>query len=200
MINQTFHQTGLQTPILPQDFSMSDFSMSDLSKPDHSKGPDLGSRPASRPAFTLIEILVSLVILSSLMGSALGLLTLVQRSNERATSNRLFRQQVRAFAKMFREDADARDSELLFDSNGELRVLTTTENITYRIVDGSKISRVQTTTDQQITRREDFDFGAGIEVQLSQDPADATARWIITDRRFRKQPITVIAGWKEREA
>ncbi|MDA9777806.1 type II secretion system GspH family protein [Rubripirellula sp.] len=193
MTQQTFNRTRPQSPLISKPRGVTELS----NRPNLYYKQDHSNRRFTRPAFTLIETVVSLVILSSLMGSAFGLLTLVQRSNERATSNRMFRQQVRAFAKMFRKDANARDSELIFEDTGELRVFTKTKKITYQIVDGSKIVRIQTTIDQQITQRERFDFGEDIDLQISQGPTETIAHWLITDRRFPQQSITVVAGWKD---
>ena len=193
MTQQTFNRTRPQSPLISKPRGVTELS----NRPNLYYKQDHSNRRFTRPAFTLIETVVSLVILSSLMGSAFGLLTLVQRSNERATSNRMFRQQVRAFAKIFRKDANARDSELIFEDTGELRVLTKTKKITYQIVDGSKIARIQTTIGQQMTQRERFDFGEDIDLQISQGPAETIAHWRITDRRFPQQSITVVAGWKD---
>ena len=51
-------------------------------------------------AFTLIELVASLTILSSLLVTTVSLVTLAQKSNERVQASQMYRQQINRFAEM----------------------------------------------------------------------------------------------------
>lgn len=151
------------------------------------------ARQRRRSAFTLIEITISFAILTALMGSALGLVTLAQRSQQRSKDSRVFRQEVRRFAKVFREDARGKNRQLILESVNELHLQRPDETISYQIVGNSQITRIQTGTDKRLER---FEFGLEVEIELSQPDANDPVRWTLTEKRFPAQPITVIAGWR----
>lgn len=153
-------------------------------------------RKRRRFGFTLIEIIVSFAILTSLMASAVGLVTLAQRSQERAKDSRTFRREVSRFAKTFRQDAQATNLRLMLKSANELILHRPNENLSYQIGSHSQITRTKTSGDKAGKRIDRFVFGTEVDIQLSQPDANEPVRWTLTDRRFPAQPITVMAGWR----
>ena len=148
-------------------------------------------------AFTLIELVASLTILSSLLVTTVSLVTLAQKSNERVQVSQMYRQQISRFARTFRNDLRGLSVQCTLDGNDRIIIDRDEERITYHRLKNSVISRVVEPTGKEASRADEFDFGPGAEVNLSWSGEENSSDWIIQIPGFSPSAITVTAGWRQ---
>ena len=150
-----------------------------------------------RAAFTLLEAVISMTVISSTMVIAVSLVTLAQRSTEQVNSSRRFRQQVRQFSEAYRDDARRAGSDLMLSGDNEVIIHSADQTVSYRLLNDSEISRVALGLGQPNRLLESYEFGDSVTVKVVQTNQEGPVQWIFTHKRFSEQPVTVIGHSKE---
>ena len=154
------------------------------------------TRRGLRSAFTLIEAVISMTIISSTMVTAVGLVTLAQQSSDQINASRLFRRQVQRFAHTYREDTQRPKTGRILLEDNQVALRSTDRIITYSLDDISTISRMTADNDQPTRLLETYDFGKSVTIEVVQPNQAEPLQWIFTHDRFPGAPVRIIATTK----
>lgn len=144
--------------------------------------------------FTLVELLLVLVLTSSLLGATIGLMSLVSRSHKQATQSLFQRQEIRRFADDLRRDVRSAETSALVDGKLILSYASPVREIVYSVQSASAVSRAIKGTKGTDAPLDHYRFGvlANIDVQ-SLDLTNAV-QWTLTQSDRPGRPIQIIAS------
>ncbi|MCA9136868.1 MAG: type II secretion system protein [Planctomycetales bacterium] len=144
--------------------------------------------------FTLLEMLVTLIILASVLAGVINLLSVTRQSNEYSKQNLLRRQAIRRFADDVRRDvADAQRSII----ENESLVLTNEvsgSKVSYKIESNSTITRRVESIDDANRSTDTYAVGSDAEIKVSLIQEYNAVQWTIAESVGANQPIDIVAA------
>lgn len=151
--------------------------------------------PRRRDGFTLVEMLLVLTLTTSLLAGAIGLLTVLSKSNRQAQQNLSLRQEIRRFADALRSDVrvatrtETTDLRLVID-HGEAD-----ETISYEIGDSGTVERVVTGPDDERISGDRFRISrdGSISIESVESSGVSAVRWTIVENHGNSPPIQIFA-------
>ena len=142
-------------------------------------------------AFTLMELLVVLVLTSSIMGTTISLIHLAQKSYQQFEMRQKVRNEIRSFANDFRSEVRKADSVKYVDGKVSMESPDQGQFVSYQIENNSSVMRLVETVDQQPINRNHYRFGAEVTVQFSFEDHLDSLSCVFTDSRYPLHPIVI---------
>lgn len=143
------------------------------------------NRRPTRAAFTLIEILVVMSVLSSVMGGAIALTIVMQQSLKQSDENLVARQQLVRFADDFRNDFHRAQRHRFQSGTLTLEFGDEQPEVVYQI-DSSSISRIVESDETKTKRQDSYVFGASFAIEPMSTEKAGTFGFRVTDSQNRQ--------------
>jgi len=145
---------------------------------------------------TLVELVLTLSLVSVLLGGMVGLASIIRTSDQRSTTDRSNRQEIRRFADDVRREIHIAD-EIDVQSDGIVLSNTTqATKTTYRVVSGSVISRTVETDGDSVSARDVYTLGRELETKIESLEEDRLIRWTLTESDRLLRPVVIDASRK----
>ncbi|TWT64818.1 prepilin-type N-terminal cleavage/methylation domain-containing protein [Allorhodopirellula solitaria] len=148
----------------------------------------------SKLGFTLIEVLLVLVLVSSLLAGVAGLLSLVRVSNQNGSSRSLHRHEIRRFANDLRRDMHSTQNAGM--SNGELTLTSEDPSweVVYRVEDGTLSRRKQNDADPPVVSTDRYGIDGEATIDLEWLEEGSEIQWTITSPDRSEDPVQIVAS------
>ena len=148
-------------------------------------------RILANAGFTLMELLVVLVLTSSIMGTTISLIYLAQKSYQQFEMRQKVRNEIRSFANDFRSEVRKADSVKYFDGKVFMESPDQGRFVSYQIENESSVMRLVETFDQLPVNRNHYRFGAEVKVQFAFEENLDSMSCVFTDSRYPLHPIFI---------
>ncbi len=151
------------------------------------------SRQPRPQGFTLIEILLVLSLLASVLSGTVGLLSLVQKSNQQGQENLMQRREIRRFANDLRRDMRSAGEAEIKEDQLVLKNQSPPLEIIYQ-VDKGELTRSQAGGDDKAIKSYDqYRLGDQARSAIEWVEPGSRVQWLITLPALSETPIVILA-------
>lgn len=151
------------------------------------------SRRISR-GFTLIELILVLSLMGSLLGGTIGLLSLVQNSNEHGRRDFLCRQELRRFANDVRRDMHAAAHVEINETALVITSESPPSEVTFEVNDGTLARRKTSNADNTADAQDRYRIKGDVNAAIEWVEQGVSIRWTITPLDRPANPVGIVAS------
>lgn len=156
------------------------------------------ARSRSRLGLTLIELILVLSMVGALLGGAISLLALTQKSSQKGQSNFVARQEVRRFADDVRRDMHMAETADLTKTELVLKVQSPSSEIVYRVDDGELVRTASDGGDGAPTSHDRYVLASDEQIDVSWVKEGELVQWSFTSADGPRRPVRIIAARRSR--